>query len=89
MALFIQACRVDGLEEHLQQETEADHFGVVVNMNRLHKPRRVGIDFLIGRGLCMSVTTSPDFNGWLSLLFHKLNHAHITFESATYNINTC
>ena len=47
VTLSVEACGIDSLEEHLQQESEAYHIGVVTYMNGLGIACCVGINLLV------------------------------------------
>ena len=58
VTLLVETRRVDGLEEHPEQELQADHIGIVLDMYRLSIAGRVGIDFFISRVLRMAIGKS-------------------------------
>ena len=47
-SLLVERGRVDGLEEHPEQEPESDPFRVVLDVYGFGIARRVGVDFLVG-----------------------------------------
>ena len=55
VALTVETRGVDGLEEHAQEEAQADTRGVVGDAHRLGEARGVGIDFLVGGMLGVAV----------------------------------
>jgi len=58
VTLLVETRRVDGLEEHPEQELQADHIGIVLDMYRLSIAGRVGIYFFISRVLRMAIGKS-------------------------------
>ena len=57
VSLLVEACGVDGFEEHLQQELQAYDIRVVFHMYGLGISRSVGIYFLVG-GILLKITGS-------------------------------
>ena len=55
VALPIETCGLDGLEEHVEQKLQVDHLFVVDHVNRFGMARRVGVDFFVARVFGISV----------------------------------
>ena len=55
MSLTVEAHGIDGLEEHIQQEFKTDYLFIVLDVHRFSIASLVGIDFLIGGIVGISV----------------------------------